>query len=441
MKKRFYLWVFVFASCGVKPTYYQTQKKVMDAYYSHQYGSALAAIEKNEYLGKGFNEDLYRVEKGKLLYNDRRYQEASKLLIAASVNTEDWSTFYVRNLMGDKVYLHKNSGPVYNPFHPGDTSRVIGQWSSTGHETMPDFKSPNKTKYVNSYFERPFVSYYIGLCGLQIDENMTYVEARRLNLLYDRINTRKSPFTDTVFSPDPFMQLCAGLFYEATGNLNEAFIAYEQSLKDFENPNCEQNYGLSTPQQLKRDLITISGQLDFEDRHKEYKKRFDQATLDTNTSKAGILFLVDVNHSPRRQLEVLKMVDSNKVFPEKYNYPYIEKVSEPITELSIEVENKQFDAAMISNMQYMLLDVCGKSIRNDFEKVNLNSINARHTNYDTRNWQTLPAQVFYSRVPIQQGAPVKVTLKYKISSEWKTKSIEIPDPGSKRLVQIQLDAD
>ncbi len=444
LKFVFIVAIFSFISCSIKPTYYQSQKKAFDYYVQKKFDSSIAEIESNKYLAKSFNKNLYHIEKAKLLFENKQFDKASKLFIKASENIEDWNTFYFRDLFGHKVYLNdtrysidkKPLPPPPKNFDEAMDQGANGIRGSYGFVKQITLKSPHKTEYISADYERPLINYYSGLCGLNINKDLTLVEAKRLILLYDRLNTRKTPFTNKTFSPNPFIQLCAGIFYEATGNINDAFIAYEKSLNDFENENCLINYGLKTPNQMKLNLLRTSKLLRFDDKTLMYKNKFPELAELSDSIEEGIIVLIEVNHSPRKQFSYLETIDSSHMErPLFTSYPYIEKVSEPIDEIIIEANNKKFDAELINNLQYMLTNVCAERIKNDYNSIiNKYTVNDRFRNYDTRNWQTLPAQIFYSRIDSKKISFLNI--KYKVDNNWKYQKVEIAPTFNQKVIRI-----
>lgn len=444
VKHFLFLGCFLFVSCSIKPTYYHSQKKAFNYYANKKFDSSIVEIDNNKYLSKSFNKNLYHIEKAKLLFENKQFDKASKLFIKASENIEDWNTFYFRDLFGHKVYLNDTRYSIDKkplPPPPKNLDEAMDQGAngirgSYGFVKQITLKSPHKTEYISADYERPLINYYSGLCGLNINKDLTLVEAKRLNLLYDRLNTRKTPFTNRTFSPNPFIPLCAGIFYEATGNINDAFIAYENSLKDFENENSLINYGLTIPNQLKLDLLRTSKLLRFDDKTLMYKNKFTELAYLSDSIQEGIIVLIEVNHSPRKQFSYLETIDSSHLErPLFTSYPYVEKVSEPISDMLIEIEGINFQCDLVNNIHYMLTQVTEERIKNEFAKIpNKYTVNDRFRNYDTRNWQTLPAQIFYSRI-VSKNASL-VNIKYKVNNKWEYQKVEIPPTINQKVVRV-----
>jgi hypothetical protein len=206
--------------------------------------------------------------------------------------------------------------------------------------------------------------------------------------------------------------------------------------KDFENENCLINYGLTIPNQLKLDLLRTSKLLRFDNKTLMYKNKFTELAYLSDSIQEGTIVLIEVNHSPRKQFSYLETIDSSHLErPLFTSYPYVEKVSEPISDMIIEIEGINFKCDLINNIQYMLTNVCAERIKNDYNSIiNKYTVNDRFRNYDTRNWQTLPAQIFYSRIVSKNDSLVNI--KYKINNKWEYQKVEIPPTINQKVVRI-----
>jgi uncharacterized protein len=98
------------------------------------------------------------------------------------------------------------------------------------------------------------------------------VEARKvdhkLSVLKDR-NRGK-----ITYSRDPFARYLSGILYEASGNLNDALVAYRLALDAFR--EAQALYGTPLPDSLRQDLLRMTDALGLTDEHHEYRTRFPQ---------------------------------------------------------------------------------------------------------------------------------------------------------------------
>lgn len=138
----------------------------------------------------------------------------------------------------------------------------------------------NKVKeYVGEDHERLLFHYYQiqNFIALGQNEN-ALVQVRRLNLELDRLDQRYQDRTDKKirrYQRDAFSYLIMGLAYESLGEKNNAWIAYKNAEKIYEE-DYEPFIGISTPNQLKLDLLRLADELGFLADKAFYEKKFNQ---------------------------------------------------------------------------------------------------------------------------------------------------------------------
>lgn len=407
----------------------------MDAYYANQYNTALLELEQNKYLKQPYNAILYNLEKARLLYLNNNPKDASTLLIEAETWLDDNGKKYYRDLMGNKVYWADNRYTIDGrplPPPPKNMDEAMDQGSyvrgSVGYAMVPHFKSVAKTTYLSTDIERPLLNYQIGLCGIALHDDKPLVEAKLLYALNDKLNVRKTPVGSANYSPNPFLHLCSGIFFEAANELNSAFIAYELALKSYNDSNCLANYGIKLPQQLKTDLILMSRKLGFTDRYERYKQQF--ALTPKETGQPQVLLLIEINHTPHKDIGKTKE-------SEKFPYPYIKKVSGTVSNLSVTIDSTFYKAPIINNLQYQLGNVAATIMETTFYKNMKWTVSERYKNYDSRNWQTLPAQICYTRVPLKAGVQ-QVSIRYFSDDKLVQKNITISMKADDRVIPIRI---
>ncbi len=455
MKTIQWLSLLFILSCA-KPSYYQTNKKALDAYYQNNYTQALNEIEKNKYLCADYNKLLYLLEKGRLLYLQGNYEAASQLFIEAEQAQEDWNSFFYRDINGHKTYLMDNrytrdGTPLPPPPKNMDEAMdqgAAGVRGSYGSASTITFTPPHKTVYACADFERPLVNYYIGLCGLQKLDDNPIIEAKRLELLMQQLDTRKFPPMPGNYSSNPFIYMCQGIFYESKGELNDAFIAYEHALKAFEDPACIINYGLSLPQQLKQDLLDLSKQLGFMDKYSSYAKRFNQAQQDLPLNSSLVL-LIEKQHVPHKDSKLLWLVPGQpEPFEQnphtaawvKINKVFVAPSAQPVNEVSVEAAGQTYLPAPINNLEYMMMEATRTRIATE-QRINTGAgankqLTAVH-NYDTRNWQTLPAAIDYVRIPLGKGMH-ELKIRYQLNGKWVEQPVQVNIQQSRQVMMVRV---
>lgn len=95
------------------------------------------------------------------------------------------------------------------------------------------------------------------------------VEARkidhRLNILNDSVDQGE-------YREDPFARYLTGVLYEASGDLNNAFIAYRKAEEGYRLATSWS--GVTLPDTLKQDLLRVTKALHFREEHQHYRQTF-----------------------------------------------------------------------------------------------------------------------------------------------------------------------
>ncbi len=116
--------------------------------------------------------------------------------------------------------------------------------------------------YRGEEFELAFINYYRALNYWYLDEpEEALVECRKANLKLDRYAARAD--YDATYRNDAFIHYITGLIYEATGELNDAYVSYRNALDAYE--TYREAFGLEAPDALRKDLGRVEQALDFVD--------------------------------------------------------------------------------------------------------------------------------------------------------------------------------
>lgn len=426
----------------------------MQHYAGNNLTNALKDIEHNKILKEDYNKVLLAMEKGRLLYLNNQPKEACDLLIEAEYRLEDWNTFYKRTLTGNKKIVSdqrytKNGEPLpdANSNSLQQNTRVRGYVSST---TVPTFKALYKTEYLGTEIERPMVNYVIGLCGVKLKDDKPLTEAKRLTMLQDQLNIRKSPISNFVpYTPNPFIDMCTAFFYEQMMANNDAFIAYERAYKAFKEPNCFNNYGINMPVQLLPKLIKLSELLGFADRTDWYQKEW--AKKETLTETNNTIILLEFNMAPRKYNKIIEVpLPDNTITT--CNYPFVNAISYPVNKINVSTQKQTTVADIIFDINHTMVEVGAKETKNEMDERIRNGITSRtennktkyslsadvsRRNYDTRSWQSLPLQIAYSYVNLTEGVN-EITISYKTKGKTVVKSLKVNYTKGDKIIPIRI---
>jgi hypothetical protein len=242
------------------------------------YEGALARLEKPE--GKT-NKLLYRLERGLIFHYQGQY---------AASNQE----FEKAETLIDELY----------------TRSVSRQLASlvTNDAVIP---------YSGEEFERAYIHYYRALnyAYLGAPED-ALVECRKANLrLADYAQAADYQLS---YKNDAFIQYMTGLFYEAQGEWNDAYVSYKDAEQGYQ--AYQQAFGLAMPPTLHVDLARLAGRLGFAEERAEHLQRYGLDPQDLAPTGGGqvVVFVEQGFVARKRQREIqvplLKNDDTQEVW-------------------------------------------------------------------------------------------------------------------------------
>lgn len=334
--------------------------------------------------------------------------------------------------------------------------------------------NPNLSTYYGEDHEVLMINYYKALnYYLLNNKDDALVEARRLNL---RLQTLSEQYTDSSkYRADAFMHVLIGMIYETNSNQNDAFIAYRNAYEIYESEYSEM-FSLDAPLQLKKDLVRTAGLAGMGEERRAYEKKFD-LNYEAEISDASVIMLWNNGMGPVKEewginfaivytgrgwitfvsreyglsfpfyvgdtdmngLTWIKVVFPRYVTREMLYNKAIAKVNESEYELEL-AENidaisfKVLNERMLAEFSKSLLRVALKQIaakkigeNNDSEAlaVGLSVLASATESADTRNWQTLPHSIYYTRVPLEAGKSTINFVLYGNNVEPEPHSLEV----------------
>ncbi len=420
-----YLLAFVSAifitSCA---TYHDLSSSYQQEIQQENYTNAFQKIEKNKFLKKKRNQLLAYLEKGKLAHLNKDYKLSNNYFNQADLLIED---------------AKKNIG-----------NQVVGVLTN-----------PEKETYRGEDFEKVAIHYYKALNYIflqQLDDAL--VEAKRINLQLQKINDKYPEDKKNRYTSDAFALNLQGLLYEATGNLNDAFIAYRNAV-DLYLQNQQVYFGVRIPKQLQQDLVNTAHLLGFRNEEERYAKQFGIAYDEryarnknaivfwenglvpyksqtyftftqlpgssngfvTITNKElGVNIPVPTQNTSSSASKFSDLSIINIAFPKYEDRPaYFTKAkllhqAKDTTSIALElvqdydvIAHQTLKDRTVREIGKMALRVATKKITEKIvsdQNANLGALvglfNAITEKTDTRNWQTLPSKIYYARVPLHK---------------------------------------
>jgi len=325
------------------------------------------------------------------------------------------------------------------------------------NEVLAFVSNPTLTDYKGEDHEILLLHYYKALNFLQLgQEESALVECRRLNI---KLNQLSDKYSGThKYRRDAFIHTLMGLVYQANHEYNDAFIAYRNAteiyLEDY-----QYLFGLDVPEQLKKDLIYTAYKAGLHDQVEQYQREFklnyepsEEAVLGDvvflwnnglgpvkdewsinfvliqgaggvvtfNNAELGLCFPFPMpSNQESSSLSDLKFI--RVAFPKyrerllvydraciltPYGKQQVFEVLENVNAIAFQVLKQR----MVLELSKSLLRVALKktaeyqiSKQNELLGTLVGGINFLTEKADTRNWQTVPHSIYYTRLRLPEG--------------------------------------
>ena len=419
------LCLILFQSCL---TYYQRNLQYHEYFASHQYGKANESLDKNKYIQKSKNELLFLLEKGVTLQMMGKFEESNKFFEEAYIFVEDFQ-------------------------------------HSLGRDALSLITSDMARNYAGEDFERIFIHYYKAINFIMLgDLDAAMVEARRVNIKLNEINDKYK--SEAKYKRDAFAHVLMGLLYEASGDENNAFIAYRNAYEIYDE-DYNKFFNMGPPRQLKKDLIRLANLNGFYDSQEFYEKKFEMKYKNEERHDKELVYIWHNGLGPVKDewsinFVIIRgtggmVVFSNKelgltftfhtrstdeynslgdlkvvrvAFPKystrkgiytggivkKDSVEYKLELLENVNEIAIKsLRDRMFRELSKTLLRTALKQAAEQAARKEDEGLGavVSVINAATEKADTRNWQTLPARIYYTRIPMDEDTATVdlITLK------------------------------
>ncbi|MTI40805.1 COG3014 family protein [Fulvivirga lutimaris] len=416
LRHSFFLPLIFLLGCA---TFYQKNIVFQDYFAQGKMEEANNQLDKNKKLAKGNNKLLYNLQKGVVLQMMGEYEESNDFFEQAYYFTED----YRKNYSLEALSYLTNS--TVKPYVGEDHEKVL----------MHYFKAINYLK-LN-----------------QLDEAL--VECRRINIKLNELNDRYANRKNR-YDIDPFAHNLMGIVYEASGEVNDAFIAYRNAYEAYQ--KTSDFFNVSVPDQLKKDLLRTAYLNGFNDELRKFESEFSTKYEHKPSKKGEMVFFwhnglgpvksewsinffvvkgqggivnfenkeygmtfpfpVPTDSDGKSQLGDLKIV--RVTFPkyvDRLPYFHSAKIELGAKQYNLEKAQDISSIAFVTLEDRMVREFANSLIRlavkqaaeyaarqeNENMGALLSIVNAFTEKADTRNWQTLPHDISYSRVPLEEG--------------------------------------
>ncbi len=388
------------------------------------YEAARKSIESNKFLKRKRNRLLYCLETGKVMHFKKDYDSSNYYFNLADHLMEEYD-----NLMD--VLVGNLINPATAPYRAEDIELVL-------------------------------INYYKSLNYLYLGKKEdALVEVRKINLKLHRLEDKNKRGKNR-YRSDAFSQLLTAMIYESEKDCNNAFIAYRNAYESYSNDSLSIVYGCEMPERLKADLIQAAYRAGFVAEAQRYEQTFG-IKVNKVKAKGGELVLFWENGlGPFKEEEALyfmlsenqggfyfvnssgvlnipfvlpsgtKLEDKDKkkilnveMFkmalpkyvqrPAYYQTCVVQTDSLPGVTMQ-EAENvdhiamKTLQDRMLKETALALERAAVRAIqtialksKDDGAGDLLQLANLFIEKADTRNWQTLPSSIQYTRIPLKEG--------------------------------------
>jgi hypothetical protein len=394
-------------------TYNGKIKKTKTALLNNDYDKALHAIEKNKFLKRKRNQLLYHLEIGKIYHLTGMYDSSNYHLNIAD------------NMMEE-----------YAPLVDLATSTLV---------------NPAMQNYRAAAHEKILVNYYKALNYLYLGKtDDALVEVRKLNLKEQALSVSVHG-KEKKYYQDPFGLMLMGMIYESANDYNNAFIAYRNAYEVYVNSKL---YKDKMPPTLEADIVRMAkltgiqynsdvsnpyqtkgegGELIlfWENGIAPVKEEKNMMFTINKANGKGAYYFTDINNTIQipfnynfnnssngvsaSDIGLLRVASSFYVSTKQTLHRATLTVNgqmeplfvgEDVEQLAFQLEKQNY----LEQLGKRLLRVMVKKItelkvaqENEYAGLAVSIANLAMEKADTRNWQSLPNEIYFTRVPLKKG--------------------------------------
>ncbi|WKN40636.1 COG3014 family protein [Tunicatimonas pelagia] len=323
--------------------------------------------------------------------------------------------------------------------------------------------NPMVAYYTGEDHELLLLHYYKALNYLQLGNTQAaLVECKRMNIKLTKFSSQyKSGASKgkVKYHRDAFIHTLMGIIYEADRDYNNAFIAYRNAVDIYQEDYLPM-FGLDAPEQLQRDLLRTAHRMGFTNELQRYEKLLGRKYKAQATSGGELVFFWNNGLGPVKSEWNINFalirgrggamvfqndelgwnfpfaVDSDEEYEEKglddielvrvafpkyvERSPYFTKaqlqsssgtsrkleLAQDINSIAFHsLRQRMFKEFGISLLRVALKKAAEYGVRSENEDLGaiIGLVNALTERADTRNWQTIPHSISYTRLSLPTG--------------------------------------
>jgi hypothetical protein len=390
------------------------------------------------------------------------YPKAEKIIKEKKPKKKDILLFYLNK--GTLYWMMDNQSRSNEYFQKADYY-VEDYQTKYAAKLISFLSNPKIVPYGGEGFEQILIHYYTTLNHTEIGNfESALIEAKRMQIKLQKINDFNK--NQNKYNKDAFAHLLLGVVYDSKQEYNNAFIAYRNALEIYEQ-NYSKLFSTEVPTQLKKDIIRTAKLSGFNDLVEQYERRFNikyKADPDSTVSlfvfwnnglgpikressitllivpmgngwyhlvnaELGIRITYQANN-PTEEASLRDMKFIRMAFP-KYQtriplykqatisyqgLNYTLDLCQPINKIAHQsLEDrmlKEISEAAIRLLSKKLIERAASS-QHQAAGLAIGITNLVTEQADTRNWQLLPHDILYTRIPISKNLD---TIKMNVTS-------------------------
>ncbi len=291
--------------------------------------------------------------------------------------------------------------------------------------------------YSGEAYEQVLVHLYMALNYLQLGN---LIDARVEALQVDeQLRQITQKISESRYTEDALARYLTGMIYEERGEYSDAMIAYRQAYQAYR--RYQQDYNLSIPDFLKRDLLRLAQKLGLKDELRQFKKEFGidkWMSVEELAQQGELVFILHNGLAPIKREHAITVLDPASGHLIRVALPYYQARYTPVANARLVIDGnsastevaEDIHAIATKELEAKMPGLTARAIARAVVKAQMANAareSARQQNQnggaaaaamvglaveivgavteraDTRSWLTLPSRIHLARLPLPPG--------------------------------------
>lgn len=199
-----------------------------------------------------------------------------------------------------RLYYLTNNETLSNQYLNEADDMLESNFKSVKEVALSNLTNPMMENYRGEDFEYFMLNFYKAINYLSLGKtDEAVVEARRITLSNDRLSVKKKD-NENKYYQDAFALNVQGMIYESAGDYNNAFISYRNAYNVYSQAGGAY-FGVSVPQQLKKDLLNTASKMGFGEDEEKYKTLFNEKPDTSNNENGELILFMEEGNAPVKE--------------------------------------------------------------------------------------------------------------------------------------------